>query len=289
MNLYLETFQFPADEEEAVRFLLDKKAKKSCYTDHYPFKVLSAKGFERMDFEPITILQGGNGCGKTTALNIIAEALGLKRESRFNRSAFFLDYIGLCRYEGAGPMPEGSSIITSDDVFDYMLNIRALNEGIDEKREELFAEYTELKYADFQMSSLEEYEQLKKVNRARSRTQSMYARGFLMDNARERSNGETALLYFSQKLVKPGLYLLDEPENSLSAENQIKLKAFLEEAALYGGCQLVISTHSPFLLAMRSAKIYDLDQEPVDVKRWTELPGIRCYYEFFKERRDEFE
>ncbi len=35
------------------------------------------------------------------------------------------------------PIPENSRIITSDDVFDYMLNIRTFNEGIDQKREEL--------------------------------------------------------------------------------------------------------------------------------------------------------
>lgn len=239
MSIYLETFQFPGDEEQAVHFLWDEKAKKSCYTSDYPFKILSAKGFERMDFEEITILHGGNGCGKTTVLNVIAETPGLQRKSRFNQSAFFRDY-------------------------------------------------TELKYADFQLNSLSQYEQLKKVNRARSKTQSGYAKSFLMDNARERSNGETALMYFAEKLTKPGLYLLDEPENSLSAENQIKLQSYLKEAAHYAGCQLVISTHSPFLLAMRGAKIYDLDEEIVDVKRWTELPNIRCYYEFFKQRADEF-
>lgn len=288
MGLYLETFQFPMDEEEAIHFLWDKKAKKSCYTSHYPFKILSPKGFERIDFEQVTILHGGNGCGKTTVLNIIAEKLDLHRESRFNRSDFFRDYTDLCEYKEAEPIPEESRIITSDDIFDYMLDIRAINEGIDEKRKELFSEYTELKYSDFQLNSLEEYEQLKKVNKARSKTQSGYVKSLMAGNARERSNGETALMYFFEKLTKPGLYLLDEPENSLSAENQIKLKAFLEEAALYAGCQLVISTHSPFLLSMRSAKIYDMDEEIVDVKRWTELPNIRCYYEFFKERGDEF-
>ncbi|MCI8646885.1 MAG: AAA family ATPase [Firmicutes bacterium] len=288
MSIYLETFRFPEDEAQAVHFLWDEKAKKSCYTSYYPFKILSSKGFERIDFEEITILHGGNGCGKTTALNVIAETLGLQRKSRFNQSAFFRDYTELCVYEEMEAVPEGSCIITSDDVFDYMLDIRALNEGIDEKREELFSEYTELKYSDFQLDSMSQYEQLKKINRARSKTQSGYVKSFLMDNARERSNGETALMYFSEKLVKPGLYLLDEPENSLSAENQIKLQFFLEEAAHYSGCQLVISTHSPFLLAMRGAKIYDLDEEIVDVKQWTELPNIRCYYEFFKQRADEF-
>ena len=34
-----------------------------------------------------------------------------------------------------------SRIITSDDVFDFMLNLRSINEGINQKREDLFEEY----------------------------------------------------------------------------------------------------------------------------------------------------
>ncbi len=53
-------------------------------------------------------------------------------------------------------------------------------------------------------------------------------------------------------------------------------------------CQFVIATHSPFLLSMRGAKIYDLDEEVVDVKRWTELGNVRAYYEFFKKYESQF-
>jgi len=36
-------------------------------------------------------------------------------------------------------------------------------------------------------------------------------------------------------------------------------------------------------------KIYDFDEDPVDVKKWTELDNVISYYEFFKEHEDEFE
>ena len=169
-----------------------------------------------------------------------------------------------------------------------MLNLRSLNEGIDRKREGMFKEYLENKYAHFQMHSLEDYEQLKKVVQARSKTQSKYVRANLMDNVREHSNGESAFLYFSEKIQENGLYLLDEPENSLSPERQQELLRFLEDSARFFGCQFVIATHSPFLLSMRGAKIYDLDEEPVDVKRWTELSNVRAYFEFFKKHEREF-
>jgi len=61
------------------------------------------------------------------------------------------------------------------------------------------------------------------------------------------------------------------------------------ECARYCSCQFIISTHSPFLLSIPEAKIYDLDLNPVDVRKWTELENVRLYYEFFKSNQDYFE
>lgn len=242
-----------------------------------------------MDFEPVTILYGGNGSGKTTALNVIAEKLGLKRDTLYNRSNFFEDYVGMCSYETERKIPPDSRIITSDDVFDFMLNLRNINEGIDRRREEIFEDYLDAKYSSFQMRSLDDYEQLKKVTAARSNTQSKYVRRNLMDNVREHSNGESAFIFFANKIKEEGLYLLDEPENSLSPEKQQELLRFLEDSVRFFGCQFIISTHSPFLLSMRGAKIYDMDEEVVTIKRWSELANVRAYYEFFKKHEREFE
>lgn len=283
--LYLSCFEFP-DIEQEYDFIF--RQKKTCYDTYYPFQILSKHQFRRIDFEPMTILYGGNGSGKTTALNVIGEKMGLHRDSLYNRSSFFEDYIQMCGMKLERRIPKDSAIITSDDVFDFMLNLRSINEGIDRKREELFEEYLQAKYNHFQMKSLDDYEQLKKVNAARSSTQSKYIRKTLSDNVREHSNGESAFLYFSEKIKENGLYLLDEPENSLSPAKQQELLRFLEDSVRFFGCQFIIATHSPFLLSMRGAKIYDLDEEIVDVKRWSELENVRAYYEFFKKHEEAF-
>lgn len=283
--IYLSHFDFPGRERE-YDFIM--RQKRTCYDTYYPFQILSKHDLRMLDFEPITILYGGNGSGKTTALNVIAEKLELERDSLYNRSNFFEDYTNWCSYELDAPVPKGSRIITSDDVFDFMLNLRSINDGINQKREELFEEYLDAKYSKFQMKSLDDYEQLKKVNMARSKTQSKYIRANLMDNVREHSNGESAFLYFSEKIQEDGLYLLDEPENSLSPERQQELVRFLEDSARFFGCQFIIATHSPFLLSMRGAKIYDMDEDVVDVKKWTELSNVRAYYDFFKKHEHEF-
>lgn len=284
MRLYLETFTFP-DAESEQGFLAAQRM--TCYDSYYPFQVLAPCGLRRLEFAPVTILYGGNGSGKTTALNIMAEKLGLARQAAFNRTSFLPDYLRLCSAGGAR-VPQGSRIITSDDVFAWMLDLRALNDGIDQQREEVFTAYTDAKYAHFQLHSLDDYQRLKQVSAARRLSKSRYTRSQLMDNARTRSNGESALLYFTHTIRENALYLLDEPENSLSPARQLELAAFLQDAARFFGCQLVLATHSPFLLALPGARVYDLDADPPRPRRWTELENVQIYRRFFAEHAAEF-
>ncbi len=275
--IYLTHFIFP-DEAMETDFLWN--VGNTCA--YYPFRVLSAHGLERIDFEPITILYGGNGSGKSTALNVIADKTEAARESIYNQSAFYPDYVKMCKIPVLDKLPENSRMITSDDVFDYMLNIRSLNEGIQEKRKDVMKEYLDAKYSQFQMKSMADYDQLKRVNQARCKTQSQFVRGEVMEQIHEYSNGESAFRYFIEKIDEDGFYILDEPENSLDPKHQLDLKSFIEDSARFFGCQFLISTHSPFLLSMRDARIYHLDEKPAAVRKWTELENVRIYYDFFK-------
>ena len=282
--VYLKSFEFPDDDRE-FDYLLG--VKRTCYTSFYPFKILSRRRFERIDFEPITMLYGGNGSGKSTALHVIAARAGVKCDARFNKTSFFEDYVKLCRME-ADAIPANSRLLASDDVFDTMLDTRAFNEGMDQEREAVFQEYLANKRSHFQLSSMADYEQLRLVNSARRKTQSRYTREELGMNVRTYSNGENAFKMFTNAIEEDALYLLDEPENSLSPTKQLELTEYIENAARFFGCQFVISTHSPFLLSLHGAKIYDLDSDPVDVRRWTQLENVRTYYDFFKKHEREF-
>ncbi|MBQ7657340.1 MAG: AAA family ATPase [Butyrivibrio sp.] len=283
---YIDSFQFPGveNEEQFVNYI-----RRTCYASFYPFGVFAENQLRELSFSEITILYGNNGSGKSTALNLMAEKLKAERDTLFNRSSFFGDYIGMCDYEmTCEGSPEEIRMITSDDVFDFMLNLRALNDGVDRKREQVFDEWIENKHSKFQMKSLDDYEQLKKIVDARSKTQSKYVRDTIGNNIIEHSNGESALQYFSEKIKDNGLYLLDEPENSLSPQRQLELLEFIQNSARFFGCQFIIATHSPFLLALKGARIYDLDESPVDIKKWTELEGVRTYFDFFEKHKGEF-
>ena len=161
-----------------------------------------------------------------------------------------------------------------------------MNEDIEERRQELFAEYVRTRdelYSEKGFSSLDDYEDLRRRNEAKRRSKSQYTAARLPRELVGKSNGESAYVYFTKKIGESALYLLDEPENSLSAELQIELLHFIEDSVRFYGCQFIISTHSPFLLSMKDAEIYDLDSAPVTVKRWTELKSVRTYFDFFSE------
>ena len=282
--MYIESLKLATDSDET---LFIKNQVRTCYNGVYPFKIFPEKGLNKIDFQPITIFYGGNGSGKTTLLNIIAELTGVTRHSAFSGSAFFTEYTRYCELNSKS-IPEASQILTSDDVTDYLLNIRYLNDGIDVRRNELFDEYLDRKYSSHQMKSLADYDDWKESMDAKKTTQSQFVRNRLMRNVDMQSNGETAIRYYTERIDRDALFLIDEPENSLSATRQKELAEYIHQSARFFGCQFVISTHSPFFLAMPGAKVYNLDLYPARECNWTELENVRAYYDFFKEHENEF-
>ena len=283
-KVYLRSFDLASDSRE-MKFILDQKM--TCFNGIYPFKIFPDKGLRSLDFEPITIFYGGNGSGKTTLLNVIAEKTRIARHSAFSGSAFFSDYVSMCKMDAAR-IPNDSQILTSDDVSDYLLDMRHLNDGIDSRREELMEDYTDRKYKELRFTSLEDYDKWKDGYDAKRLSKSRFVKERLMRNVDMFSNGETAMKYYTDRIRDNALYLIDEPENSLSAKFQLDLMEYISIAARYDGCQFIISTHSPFLLALPQAKIYDLDDRPVTVKKWTELENVRIYHDFFLKHQKEF-
>lgn len=174
------------------------------------------------------------------------------------------------------------------DVFDYLINIRYLNNGIDLKREDLFEQWFDKRRANGNLNSIAEYEQWKEIYDAKRKTQSKFVKERLMRNVDLRSNGESALKFFVDNITDNALYLLDEPENSLAIPLQKELAKYISASARHYNCQFIIATHSPILLSLNDALIYDLDATPVVTRCWTELENVRILQEFFEEHRDKF-
>lgn len=283
--IYLKQFKLPTEYgEHMIASSLDPRRPTN---STYPLGIYTQKGLETINFEPITIVYGGNGSGKSTLLNIISTSLGAEKKTDVNKGIYFDSYVELTQYEMSFEKPMEIKLITSDDVFDSLLDIRAINTGLNRNKDFLVKAYLENKF-NFKEADITNFEEVKATIEPRHKTATQYVRGRLSNgNIIEHSNGESALLFREQEIRENSIYILDEPENSLSAENQVKLAKFIEESARFYNCQFIISTHSPFLLALNS-RIYDLDSVPVKVENWTELENVRIYYDFFKDHESEF-
>lgn len=259
--VYLKEFNLLGEEFENGILINERR---NYFHNQYPFRIFTDKKLEKIDFTNITILYGGNGSGKSTILNIIAEKLNAKGLN-FTGGEMFQTYVDYCKYETSLEIPDEVKIIKSDDVFDYIYNVKRINNRGFNQREALLKEYFECKKTSIR--DINDYQSIKNEVDAKRLGPSGFIRGRMLNkDVFEQSNGESALMYFISEIKDNGVYLLDEPENSMSASMQLKLTKFLEESARFFNCQFIIATHSPFILGMDGASIYDLDSVPVSTK-----------------------
>ena len=273
--IYLKKFELPDKEDYSG----------------YPFHLFLEKEFFNIKFDTITIFYGDNGSGKSTLLNIITETINkdkkkIKRKNDIVKSEYFDMYINECKYYIENDIPQESKMICSEDIFQNILSKRNENSKKNNSREDLKMQYLQYKYNPINYSSLED---LSLSVETRRKTQSKFIKSRIAENEREFSNGQTTLDFFDEELKDNSLYILDEPENSLSPKFQLELLQLINELSRFFKCQFIIATHSPFLLSIPNAKIYDLDEIPVTEKKWYELENMQIYYNFFKENKNYFE
>ena len=302
--MYLERIILPSNStEEEILYSSDSpigtmKGLMKCHSGNlYPFGLFPerSRGMRELVLEfnsTITILYGGNGSGKTTILNLIAESIKAMRHSAFNRSGLFYDYLKSCNAD-TGEQCRKMLIITSDDVFDYLQRQRRKFEAFNEQRSMLsdemsrrraiYKEEAELgKGVSVDFDDPESIESFHKRCAIMKNTNSMLIVKKMGIDQKGQSNGETAIDFFTDQITPGGLYLLDEPENSLSPKMQLALMDFISMMADEFNCQFIIASHSPFFIGMNYASVYNLDADIIDLCDWTELESIQVYRDFFR-------
>lgn len=247
----------------------------------YPYNVFKHNIGEVLLFDKITVIYGNNGSGKSTLLNVMANVLGLTGKESLTYSGYTKygdSYIESCSYTldeqlaGLG-LPKHSMYLKSEDILYQIKKIQQ------EKvlRESFLFDQAKQGLRPSQLEQIENsYQTSKRIE--------------IMQFANEKySNGETSMQLFDQYLVPDALYLLDEPETSLSPANQIKLAEEMNSLARHFNCQFVIATHSPFMLGTLDAKIYNLDAPQLKVSEWYELDNVKFFYEFFQKHASKFQ
>lgn len=248
----------------------------------YPYHVFRDKYVEPFVFSPITVFYGSNGCGKSTLLNVIARKLLLPGYEVYAYGEKYMgEFTAECGYD-LGENEQGYKIsvprtgryIKSEDILFEIKKIQ--------QEEALERGYV---YDLTQKGTSREKAEEKYHSRIGLNTMTD-----ILQFAQEKySNGETAMQMLQDAMVPDTLLLLDEPEVSLSPQNQIRLAEEMNTLARYCSSQFIIATHSPFLLGTLQAKIYNMDEQEIRECRWSELDNVRFFYDFFKKHQRDFE
>jgi predicted ATPase len=211
--------------------------------DAFPFSVPAVAQVEQLRFDqPVTLLAGENGSGKSTILEAAAAAVGFAQQggelSRLGdlpavpRDVLDENGVPLLAPVLSATKPRNGYFLRAESFF----NVAAFIDSGDR-----FAPDLSL-YGDVALHA--------------------------------QSHGESFLALAANRFGAESLYLLDEPEAALSVTGALALLAIVTRAA-NSGAQFIIATHSPVLLATPGAQLYELDEEGVSSPDYDDLQAVR--------------
>ncbi|OQA73227.1 MAG: hypothetical protein BWY35_00726 [Firmicutes bacterium ADurb.Bin248] len=240
----------------------------------YPFTVPLVAALEGIEFaSPVTVFAGDNGSGKTTLLELMAAKLSSVRIGAGNRGERRALLEGAARhFRVTRTRTQRLCFYFTAEDFSRELEART------EIRRDAEAALREIEEGYGGRSAY-----------ARGLASMPFARTIGEMDAQyrsdltERSHGEGFLDFFGKRLVRGGLYLLDEPEAALTYFNQLVLLNMIRDA-IAQDCQFILSTHSPVLCACPGAEIYELQPEGPVKTDYDSLANVRFLRMFLAER-----
>ena len=235
----------------------------------YPFDLDIVRNFETLNFNcPVTILCGDNGCGKTTLIELVAQSISAHRIGQpggLTPAQQLLREASLCFTPVFALKPRKNFIFTAEGFTKYIDFLVAEKA---ESRGELAAVKEE--YGERYAGKLA----------AQPYARTIAEIDHMYDNPlEERSHGQGFLDFFRSRIVKGGLYLLDEPEAALSYGNQLAL-IYIMQDAVKEGCQFILATHSPILTAYPDARLYEIAENRIEQKAYDDIASINFLKRF---------
>lgn len=238
----------------------------------YPWSLPLVRDLDTLEFTtPITFLVGENGSGKSTLLEgmaagmdaVAAGAHDLQRDPTLQAARDFASGFVFSRRRHA----RTRLFLRAEDVFGYTSR--------------LTTDIADLTAIERDFATLPE-------GPARDRAMSV-ARGERAaltqrygENPDARSHGETFLALLQTRLVANGLYFLDEPETPLSPSRVLALIVLLA-GCVKQGCQFIVATHSPLLMAIPEATILLAENGLLRQVAWDDLEHVRVTRSFMKD------
>ena len=212
----------------------------------YPFNLpwLTKPGFELEFTEPVTIIAGENGTGKSTLIEAIAAISGY-------------DSAG----GGKGYQPVDHSDAREGSGADLAQVLRAawlpkITNGWFFRAESFFSVS---RYLD-QVGS-----------------PANYLTG---------SHGEGFLSVFEERMLRQGIYFLDEPESALSPMRQLELLRILNRIQESRVSQVIMATHSPILMALPGAQLLEARRHGLEPTSYRDIRHFKLYQSFTVDPED---
>jgi len=174
--------------------------------------------------QPITVIIGENGCGKSTLLEGIAVKLG-------------------CNPEGGGK----NFIFKTEDTHSDLYQELILSKGHIKEKDLFFYRAETFYNLNTAIRRLDE------ENSFSPEIKTYYGGRDLHSI----SHGEAMEKLFQFRLNNKGLYILDEPEASLSPQRQLAFVLRIFELATEGA-QFIIATHSPIIMSMPGCELLQI-------------------------------
>lgn len=213
------------DRKYISRLSLNKKVEEDSYLYNLPIVQYLSTGDEVHFEKDVTFFVGENGTGKSTLLEAIAVAYGFNPEGGTKNFSF-------------------STNDTHSGLYDYLTLAKSKfpKDGFFLRAESFYNVATNIDELNKEMPLLEHYGGI---------------------SLHEQSHGESFLALVQNRFGGNGIYILDEPEAALSPSRLLTLIAEIDRLVKKNS-QFIIATHSPILMAIPNAQIYQLTENGVE-------------------------
>jgi len=213
----------------------------------FPFNIPAIRFARKVALNAqVTIFAGDNGTGKSTLLEALASRLnvpligGFMDDSKSFEAAKILNPLMTLEWKRE----------TSKGFFFRAEDFSHFVDSVERERMKRNMELQELK-GQVDDSIIQQMSD--SLNRSLRETRRQYG-----SDLQAFSHGEAYLTILHSRIADKGVYLLDEPEAALSPLKQLSLIAFILEVLKNGNAQFIIATHSPILMGIPDATIYQI-------------------------------
>ncbi len=94
------------------------------------------------------------------------------------------------------------------------------------------------------------------------------------------SHGEGFIRLFEERMMRQGIYFMDEPESALSPKRQLELLRILNRIQMSEISQVIMATHSPILMALPGATVLEVTRHGFEKVDYRDTQHFKLYQNF---------